>query len=64
MGLSNTEKSRRHADKIASIDEELDAAFERIDWERRNKASSSLLEFIRTYLVGSLFQTEPSPHFC
>lgn len=50
--LTNTEKSRRHQDRIASIDQELDEAFAEIDWERRNRASSSLLEFIKTYMIG------------
>lgn len=44
--LTGVELKRRHDDKASSIDAELDAAFDEIDWERRERASKSLIEFI------------------
>ena len=61
MGLTNTEKSRRHQDKIASIDAEMDAALEAVDWERRNAAEEDVEKWIDTYLVGLMMEDAPSP---
>ena len=38
----------------------LDEAHDKIDWKRREYAHKSLGNFIRTYLMDSLFETEPS----
>lgn len=64
MALTATERSRRHADSIAAIDSDFDEAWSRINWDRRNHASESLLEFIRTYMIGpcGLLDTPPSEH--
>ena len=59
MALTCTEKSRRHADKIASIDIELDAARAAIDWKRRTQAEKSLAEWVRTYCFGLLLNDAP-----
>ena len=37
--------------------------FEQIDWERREKASQSLVDFIRTYFIGLMVDTPPSEKF-
>ena len=58
--LTQTEKNNRHADKVASIDQELDEAFSQIDWKRRNNAQKSIENFIETYLMGVLFDDLPS----
>ena len=62
--LSNVETKRRFDDRASAIDNELDAAFDCIDWQRRNKASASLLEFIKTYCLGLMVDSPPSPKFC
>lgn len=58
--LTNSEKSRRHAVKIASIDEQLNEALKNINIKRKAKGSSSFLSFICTYCVGILLDTAPS----
>ena len=58
--LTQTEKNRRHQDKVASIDAEMDQAFLEINWERRNKASQSLLDFIQTYMISLMIDFPPS----
>lgn len=41
--LTGFEIKRRHDDKAASIDEELDKARAEIDWKRRRAAEKSLV---------------------
>lgn len=41
--LTALEKKRRHIDKAASIDKELDEAMADIDWKRRKMAEQSLV---------------------
>lgn len=60
--LTNTEKSRRFKDRLASIDEDMDEAFENINWERRNKAEKSLVDWVNTYFIGLLYEDAPSIH--
>lgn len=50
---------RVRADSAYSIDAEYQEAVARIDWDRRNHARESLVAFINTYLVGSLFTFSP-----
>lgn len=57
-------EQRVRADAAYSIDTEYNEAVGKIDWDRRNKAQSSLVDFIRTYLVGSLFSFAPEPMMC
>lgn len=57
--LSGTEAKRKHDDKYASIDAALDAARGRIDAERRAKAETSLVEWVKTYCVGILLDEAP-----
>lgn len=45
------------------IDDELNEAFNNIDWKRRDKASKSLVEFIKTYFVGLMVDMPPSEKF-
>lgn len=61
--LSGTETKRKHDDKVASIDEQLDAALARIVWTRRHAAETDVETFINTYLVGLLMEDPPSPKF-
>ena len=58
--LTGIEIKRRHDDAASTIDDELNQAFDKIDWDRRNKASASLNEFIRTYFIGLMIDTPPS----
>ena len=62
--LTGVEIKRRHDDRASSIDNELDEAFAQINWQRRNKASASLLDFIKTYCLGLMVDSSPSPKFC
>lgn len=57
-------EQRARADSAYSIDAEFQEALKKIEWERRNKARESLVEFIRTYLVGSLFSFPPEGMMC
>lgn len=50
---------RKHDDKTASIDSDLADAMRRINWRRRNRASRSLVDFVRTYMVGLLIDDAP-----
>jgi len=61
--LTGAELKRRHDDRAASIDAELDEAFGLIDWDRRNRASASLVDFINTYFVGLMVDQPPSEKF-
>ena len=58
--LTSMEKKRRHNDKAASIDKELDEAIANIDWNRRSQAEVSLSTFVEAYLMGVLFEVPPS----
>lgn len=55
---------RARSDAAYSIDAEYQEAVDKIDWERRNKARESLVAFINTYLVGSLFTFPPEGKMC
>lgn len=57
-------EQRARSDAAYSIDAEYKEAVDKIDWERRNKARESLVEFIKTYLVGSLFTFTPEGKMC
>ncbi len=57
-------EQRVRADSAYSIDAEFLEALKKIDWDRRNKARGGLVEFIKTYLVGSLYTYEPEPMMC
>lgn len=57
--LTNTEKSRRHSDAIAAIDEEFDEALSNIDWNRRMTAELSFQKWVDTYCVGLLIDDKP-----
>ena len=59
--LSQMEINRRHQDKVASIDNELNAAIAKIDWKRRKKAERSLYDWCCEYMVGLLLNTPPPP---
>ena len=57
-------EQRARSDSAYSIDAEYQEAVEKIDWDRRNKARASLVDFINTYLVGSLFTFPPEGKMC
>ena len=59
----NLENKRRFDDRASSIDEELEEALTAIDWKRREKASRSLIDFIKTYCIGLMVDDSPSPKF-
>lgn len=43
IDITAVERRRRHEEKACSIDEELEAAYAKIDWNRRNSAEKSLV---------------------
>lgn len=55
---------RVRADSAYSIDKEYEEAVARINWDRRNAARKSLVDFIETYLLGSLFTFPPEGKMC
>ena len=57
-------EQRARSDAAYSIDNEYNDAVSMIDWNRRNAARKSLLDFIRTYLVGNLFSFSPEGKMC
>ena len=57
--LSGAEKKRRQDDKLASIDNALDSAIGKIDWERRKFAETSFYNFVCTYGFPQLLQYLP-----
>lgn len=59
----NRLNKRRFDDIASSIDQQLDQAFADINWERRKKASESLVSFIETYFIGLMIDDAPSPLF-
>lgn len=61
--MTGLEAQHDFQDRASSIDEELDKAFSSIDWDRRNKASKSLVDFISTYFIGLMVDSPPSEKF-
>lgn len=59
--LSGAEVKRKHDDKIASIDETLDAAISEIDWKRRKECEQDIVKWVNTYCVGTLLDDSPPP---
>ena len=57
----NLRNKQAHDDRLASIDTKLDEARTRIDWDRRHRAESSLVEWTKTYCVGILLDDPPPP---
>lgn len=52
--LTQNELNHRYQDKCASIDEKLDEALKKIDFDRRTKAESSFYNWCCTYGYPSL----------
>ena len=59
QGKSMTEWNHIYQDQAASIDGKYEDAVAKIDVERKMKAKTSIQEFIKAYLIGSLFEFEP-----
>lgn len=55
--------THKWVDDAASIDREFDEALSLINWERRNKASEHLVDFIKTYCQGLMIDNLPSEKF-
>lgn len=55
----NRLNKRNFDDRCASIDAALNDARNTIDWDRRNKAETSLPEWVKTYCVGVLLDEAP-----
>lgn len=53
------EAKRRFDDRQASIDEEMRKAFDAINWRRRKRASKSLVDFVKTYMIGLMIDDAP-----
>lgn len=60
--MTGAERVRKHMMIKASIDDELDDALTRIDWERRRRCEASLLEFVKEYGTdeGAFLEDVPS----
>ena len=61
--LTGLEAKRRFDDAAVSIDAQLDEAISKIDWNRREEASKSLVKFIQTYCIGLMVDDAPSEMF-
>ena len=59
--VTNAEAKRQFDDRAASIDQQLDEAFDNIDWKRRNKAEKSIGDWVNTYCLGLLLDDSPPP---
>lgn len=60
--LTQFEKNAIFAERAASIDTELEEAYIKINWERRNAAEKGgLVEWTKTYLISLTLDTPPSP---
>ena len=47
---------RDYQDRESSIDAYLDDKFKHVDWNRRRRAESSLVEWVDTYCIGLLLE--------
>ena len=59
--LTTAERKQRFDDRAASIDAQLDDAFQNIDWNRRNEAEKSIEKWVNTYCLGLLLDDAPPP---
>lgn len=59
----NRRNKRKFDDAASSIDVQLDNALDMIDWDRRDKASASFIDFIETYCIGLMIDDKPSEKF-
>lgn len=59
--MSELEKKRKHDDEVCSIDKELEEAYANIDWNRRREAEKSLVNFVKTYMIGLTLEEPPPP---
>lgn len=50
---------QEYDDRQASIDADMEEAFNQINWRRRNRAGKSFVTFFRTYMVGLLVEDKP-----
>lgn len=57
--MTGLERSRRNEDLACSIDALLEDAYKLIDWDRRNKAETSLVNWVNTYGIGLLLEDQP-----
>ena len=53
---SNLQVQRDYQDRESSIDAYLDDKFKHVDWNRRRRAESSLIEWVDTYCIGLLLE--------
>ena len=55
------EAVQQHRDRAASIDQSLDVAFSKVDWDRRKKAETSLGEWVKTYMCDGMALNDEPP---
>lgn len=55
------EQSRRNANAYAMIDQALNDARSKINWERRNRAEADIVEWVNVYCIGALLDDPPPP---
>lgn len=60
IDVTALERKRRHEEKACSIDEELEEAYSKINWERRHTAEKDLVTWVKTYLIGLTLDEPPS----
>lgn len=56
---TQTEINRRHQDRISAIDQELNEAIQKIDWDRRKKSEKSFWDWVLTYGYPQLLTYHP-----
>ena len=59
--MTSSESSRKHQDKLASIDQQLDEALAKIDWERRRNAEADIVSWVNAYCIGPILDETPPP---
>lgn len=61
--LSGAEKKRKHDDQYAAVDQELDAALQNVDHQRREQGTRTFIDFVHTYCIGLMIDDPPSEKF-
>ena len=59
--MTASEASRKFQDKLASIDQQLDEAIAKINWERRRHAEANIVAWVAAYCIGPFLDETPPP---
>lgn len=59
---SNLQRQHEYQDNACSIDKQLEDAWKKVDWDRRNRAEQGgLVEWTKTYMIGLTLDDAPPP---